>query len=292
MKKIIAALLAIIILATVGLVGCSKTDDKKDADKTTTEAAAYVVLDEALAAEEYAIGFRKADLALCQEVERILGEMKADGALMTLDKKWFGEEVNIFDTAKAGAGATDDSLKKVKDAGKLVMGLDDSFPPMGYRDENNIIVGYDVDVAKEVCVRMGVELVLQPIAWAAKEQEINSGNIDCIWNGFTTTPERREALCMSTPYLTNSQVVVTLSTSGIKTPADLAGKTLAVQGGSSAMDALNSKPDIKAGLKGGAAVEVDNNVIAMFDLKSGGSDAVLMDKVVADYYVAHPEAKK
>jgi ABC-type amino acid transport substrate-binding protein len=291
MKKLIAMLLAIVILASVGLVGCAKDDDK-DSTTKATEAATYVVLEEALAAEEYSVGFRKADLALCQEVERILGEMKADGALMILDEIWFGEEVNIFDATKAGTGATDDSLKKVKAAGKLVMGLDDSFPPMGYRDEDNKIVGYDVDVATEVCVRMGVELVLQPIAWSAKEQEINSGNIDCIWNGFTTTPERREALCMSTPYLTNSQVVVTLSTSGINTPADLAGKTLAVQGGSTAMDALDSKPEIKAGLKGGAAVEVENNVIAMFDLKSGGSDAVLMDKVVADYYVSHPDAKK
>lgn len=277
MKKFTALFLALVIFAGLGLTGCQKAG------------AEYIVLADALAQEEYAIGFRKADRALCAEVERILGEMKEDGTIAKIDKEWFGKETNIFDVSKAITDATDGSLEKVKQAGKFILGLDDSFPPMGYRDDDNTIVGYDIDLAKEVCKRMGVELVLQPIAWAAKEQEINSGNIDCIWNGFTTNAERREALCVSTPYLTNSQVVVTLKSSGIKSLDDLAGKTLAVQGGSSAMDALDENPEIKASLKGGAAVEVDNNVLAMFDLKSGGSDAVLMDKVVADFYVSHPE---
>lgn len=291
MKRFTAILTILLLLASVGLAGC----DKAGGDDTATTKKAeptYVVLDEALAAEEYAIGFRKADVALCREVERILVEMKADGKLAEIDKKWFGEEVNIVDASKVGAAASDESLNKVKSAGKFILGLDDAFPPMGYRDsKTNEIVGYDIDIAKEVCKRMGVELVLQPISWDAKEKEINSGNIDCIWNGFTTNAERQAALCMSMTYLTNSQVVVTLSDSGITKLADLKEKTLVVQGGSTALDALNSKPDVKNSLKGGAAIEVKDNVTAMFDLKSGGSDAVLMDKVVADYYLANPEAK-
>jgi len=128
----------------------------------------------------------------------------------------------------------DNSLKTVTDKKVFVMGLDDAFPPMGFRDENNEIVGYDVDLAREVTKRMGVELVLQPIDWNAKEQELNTGKIDCIWNGFTITPERAEALTFTKPYLKNAQVVVVKSDSPFKTLADLSGKTVGLQAGSSA----------------------------------------------------------
>ncbi len=293
-KKLLSLTLAVVLVASI-FAGCAKTDDKDANDTTvaTTEkpAATYVILDEVLAEEEYSVGFRKADVALCQAFEKAFAEMKDDGTFAAIDKVWFGEEVNIFDKSKIKADATDNSFEKVKAAGKFVLGLDDSFPPMGFNDEAGNIVGYDIDIAREVCKRLGVTLVLQPISWTAKENELNSGNIDCIWNGFTTTPEREEKLCMSTPYLKNSQVVVTLSDSGIEKLADLAGKTLSIQGGSTAGDALNGKADVKNSLKGGAAIEVDNNVTAMFDLKAGGSDAVLMDKVVAEYYVSNPNAK-
>lgn len=290
MKKLLSLTLAVVLFTSI-FAGCAKTDDK-DGTVTTTEkaAATYVILEEVLAEEEYSVGFRKADVALCQAVEKALAEMKEDGTFAEIDKVWFGEEVNIFDETKIKDDATDDSLEKVKTAGKFVLGLDDSFPPMGFNDEGGNIVGYDIDIAKEVCKRLGVTLELQPITWTAKEREINSGNIDCIWNGFTTTPQREAELCMTTPYLKNSQVVVTLSGSGIETLADLAGKTLSIQGSSTAGEALDSKPDVKNSLKGGAAYEVDNNVLAMFDLKGGGSDAVLMDKVVAEYYVTNPDA--
>ena len=150
-------------------------------------------------------------------------------------------------------------------------------------------------MATEVCKRLGVELVLQPISWTAKEKEINSGNIDCIWNGFSINPERQEQLCLSMPYLQNRQVIVTtqkLYDKGLKTAEDLAGKTLVLQGGSTAVDALAEFPDLAASLKGGAAVEVDTYVLAMFDLSSGGADAVLMDEVVANYYIANPAAQE
>ena len=122
--------------------------------------------------------------------------MKDDGKFAEIDKKWFGEEVNILDKTKIKADATDGSLEKVKTAGKFVLGLDASFPPMGFTDNDDTIVGYDIDLAREVCKRLGVELVLQAIDWTAKDQELKSGNIDCIWNGFTTNPKRQAALCI------------------------------------------------------------------------------------------------
>jgi polar amino acid transport system substrate-binding protein len=180
----------------------------------------------------------------------------------------------------AGAQETgDQSLKKVLDKGKFVLGLDDSFPPMGYRNEKNEIVGFDVDLAKEVTKRLGVELVLQPIDWNAKEQELNTGKIDCIWNGFTITEERKKNLNFSDPYLNNAQVAVVKNSSTYKTLKDLAGKKVGIQAGSSAADAVYGAPDFAKSLK--EVVEVKDNLTALMDLEVGGVDAVVLDLMVA-----------
>ena len=165
----------------------------------------------------------------------------------------------------------DTSLKAVKDKGKFVLGLDDAFPPMGYRDDNNEIVGYDIDLAKEAAKRLGVQLVLQPIDWNAKEQELNTGKIDCIWNGFTITPDREQAMSFTKPYLKNAQVVVVKKDSGYKTLASLKGKKVGLQAGSSAADALESAKDFKASLK--QVVEFKDNLTALMDLEVKGVDA-------------------
>ena len=124
----------------------------------------------------------------------------------------------------------DNSLNNVLERGTFILGLDDSFPPMGYRDENGEIVGFDIDTAREVCNRLGVELVAQPIDWNAKEQELATGNIDCIWNGFTVTDERREQMLFSDPYVDNAQVIVVRGDSPVQTIADLEGATVGVSG--------------------------------------------------------------
>ena len=107
----------------------------------------------------------------------------------------------------AFAETTDNSLQAILDKGTLVLGLDASFEPMGYTNMDGEIVGYDIDLAKEVCARLGVELVVQPIEWAAKELELSSGNIDCIWNGMSITPERQESMALSEAYM-NNQIVL------------------------------------------------------------------------------------
>ena len=166
---------------------------------------------------------------------------------------------------------------------KFVLGLDDSFPPLGFRDSENKIVGYDIDLADEVCKRMGVQLVCQPIDWAAKEMELNTGKIDCIWNGFTMTEERVEAMSFTRPYLDNAQVVVVRSSSDIKTLADLKGKKVGVQAESSAVDAMNDTPDFTNSLK--EVIEFKENITALNDLEIGQIDAVVMDQVVANYTI-------
>lgn len=174
----------------------------------------------------------------------------------------------------------DTSLDKVMDKGVFVLGLDDSFPPMGYRDENNEIVGYDIDLAKEVTKRMGVELKLQPIDWGSKEQELATGNIDCIWNGFTKTPEREKVVLFTKPYLKNEQILVVKTNSPFNSLEDLFGKTVGLQGGSTASDALNSSPEFKDSLKD--VIEFSENLTALMDLEIGGVDAVLLDLFVAN----------
>ncbi len=176
--------------------------------------------------------------------------------------------------------ASDQSLKKVMDKGVFVLGLDDAFPPMGFRDSNNEIVGYDIDLAKEAAKRIGVKLQSQPIDWNAKEQELNTGKIDCIWNGFTITADRAKVIAFTKPYLKNAQVVVVRADSPVKSLADLKGKSVGLQAGSSAADAVDGAADFKASLKG--VVEFKDNLTALMDLEIKGVDAVVMDLLVAN----------
>ena len=191
---------------------------------------------------------------------------------------------NVSEGDSQAENTGDDSLQKIKDKGQLVLGLDDSFPPMGFRDTDNNIVGYDIDLAKEVAERMGVELVITPVDWDYKETELNDGNVDCLWNGMSVDDERKEKMNLSEPYMENRQVVVVLADSGINTLADLAGKSVILQAGSTAVGALDSKEDVKSTLR--EVTEVPDNVQAMMELGKGTGDAVVMDEVVARYYIS------
>ncbi len=194
---------------------------------------------------------------------------------------------NGSDTNIGGGGDVEDkSLDYVMNNGKLILGLDDSFPPMGFRDDANNIVGFDIDLAKAVCEKLGVELVLQPIEWTAKELELETKNIDCIWNGFSVTDERLAQLTMSIPYMENSISIVVMNGSGINSKEDMAGKRMALQGGSSAEESLNM--DVNKEFKDSLG-EINGSfkdyVTALMDLETKNSDGVLMDSVVANYMI-------
>lgn len=179
--------------------------------------------------------------------------------------------------------SADESWNKVEEKGEFILGMDEAFPPMGFRDADGQLVGFDVDVATEVCSRLGIELNLQPIDWKVKEQELDTEKIDCIWNGFTITDERLEAMTMTKPYMQNKQVIVLRGDSEVTSLADLAGKKLGYQSGSSAEAALNGAEDFKASLS--EVVTFDDNLKLLMDLEQGGLDAVLMDVVVAKYNI-------
>lgn len=166
---------------------------------------------------------------------------------------------------------------------KLVIGIDDKFAPMGFRDEKNEIVGFDIDYAKAAAEKMGMTPEFQPIDWKTKESELSSGRIDLIWNGYTITDERKQKVLFTKPYLKNAQVVVTLAKSNLTKLDDLAGKVVGLQSLSSAADALNESP-VKPKLKN--VTEYADNVLALSDLKIGRVDAVVIDEVVIKYYMS------
>ena len=173
----------------------------------------------------------------------------------------------------------DNSLQKVLDSGEFILGLDATFKPMGYTDENDEIVGFDIDCAEEVCSRLGVKLVKQPIDWDTKEQDLDSGKIDCIWNGMSINASRQEVMNLSEPYMKNEMVFVVTADSTIASQADLDGKTVAVQSGSSAQDILQS-----------SGLNITENALAtnvecLQQLELNLVDAVFMDSVVANYEI-------
>lgn len=184
------------------------------------------------------------------------------------------------ETTAAPAG-DDESLQKVLSDKKLVLGLDASFPPMGFTDDSNEIIGFDIDVAQEVCDRMGIELVKQPINWDTKEQDLNVGKIDCIWNGMSINPARAEAMNLSEPYMKNEMIFVVPSDSDIKSMDDLKGKTIGVQTGSTAQEILEGA-DLFADI---TESPLEDNITALNQMELGFSDAVFLDSVVANYLI-------
>ena len=169
-------------------------------------------------------------------------------------------------------------------AAAIVVGLDDHFPPMGFRDEKNEIVGFDIDLAKETAKRLGMQVTFKPIDWSAKEAELNGKRIDVLWNGLTITEERKANILFTKPYLENRQIIVVTEKSPIKTKAELKGKTIGVQDGSSAVDAV--KKDEKASKAIKEVKKFADNVTALMDLSAGRLDAIVVDEVVGRYYTS------
>lgn len=185
-------------------------------------------------------------------------------------------------TTDTATGGEDKSEKET-----IIIGIDDKFAPMGFRDEKNEIVGFDIDYARAAAEHMGMEAKFQPIDWKTKETELASGRIDLIWNGYTITKERKEKVLFTKPYLRNAQVVATLADNEeITELADLDGKVVGLQALSSASDALSADP-VHEKVKD--ITEFADNVLALTDLKTGRVDAVVIDEVVIDYYMSKEE---
>jgi len=188
----------------------------------------------------------------------------------------------IFDFLNGG---NNNSTRVTNDNNTFIVGFDSEFPPYGFSDGKGGYQGFDLDLAQEVCNRNNWTLVKQPIDWDAKDSELNSGTIDCIWNGFTINGREKD-YTWSQAYIDNKQVVVVKNDSGINSLADLSGKTVETQKDSSALAAL--KGDNKTlGDTFAKLVEVADYNTGIMDLKSGACDAVALDIGVAQYQVTN-----
>lgn len=190
------------------------------------------------------------------------------------------------DRSAGATSATDGSWDKVKSAGQFVLGFDKAFPPMGYVDtETGKTVGFDIDMATEACKRLGIKVKFQPIDWENKLAEINNGNVDCLWNGFSKTAEREKQFDLSIPYMKNNQIILVKTGSSYKGLDSLAGKKIGVQSDSSAETALNDPANaaFKKSLK--EVVRIDDYSKAVMEIQNGTIDAIAIDEVVARYYL-------
>ena len=172
---------------------------------------------------------------------------------------------------------------------KMVVGLDDNFAPMGFRNEKNEIVGYDIDLAREACKRAGMDVEFKPIDWSAKEAELNGKRIDCIWNCFTITEERAKALQFTKPYMDNKQILVVPVASSIQKIADFDGKVLAVQDDSTGSGIIDKDKALQGKLKDYR--KYPDFAAAFLDIDSGRVDVMVVDEVLARYYMTKKPGK-
>ena len=180
----------------------------------------------------------------------------------------------------------DQSLQNVYDNKKLVIGFDTGLEPMSFTDENGEIIGFDIDIAQEVCDRMGIELVKQPVSHDKLAEELNAGRIDCIWNGLSADSEMAADLNLSYSYSMTDIVIIVPTDSDIKTMDDLSGKTVGVQKGSAAQEILEAS-DIFNDIT--EAVYDDNTAID--EMEAGSSDAVCIDLAAAHYFMSQLSKK-
>ena len=179
-----------------------------------------------------------------------------------------------------------DNWDKYQQQKSITVGFDNTFVPMGFEEKNGDYAGFDIELAQYVSKKLGITVHFQPIDWDMKETELQNGTIDAIWNGYSATDERREKVAFTIPYMQNTQILVVKKMSGIHSASDMTGKVLGAQNGSSGMLDFEEHPEVlKNRVKGGDADQYQSVNEAIIDLKNDRIDALLIDRVYADYYL-------
>ncbi len=276
MKKIVCIALAALLL--LALCACGK-------DKGPVT---YGFLDETLGVESYAIGFRKGDDALMQTVSGAVKALVKDGTYAAIGEKYpdikdylclKAEDISDADLPAKGSG--DPSYT-------FIHGFDLDYPPYSYLQDDGSVGGFDVELCQAVCDYLGWKYQPLPFNWDAKDAELNAGSCDCIWSGFTKEG-REDDYCWGITYSNNTQGILVASNSGIKTLADLKGKTVGVQTATSAMDMLEGdRKDLADTFKELKVYET--YTIAFADLKAGAIDAIAIDMTAGSFLIANEAA--
>ncbi|MGT2911300.1 amino acid ABC transporter substrate-binding protein [Streptococcus cameli] len=182
---------------------------------------------------------------------------------------------------------TKDQWDYYQETKKITIGFDNTFVPMGFQDQNGKNVGFDIDLANAVFAEYGIEVDWHPITWSMKEKELDNGNIDLIWNGYSVTDERKQKVLFSDVYMETEEVLVVKKDAGIQKITDMTDKVLGAQAGSSGYEAFAGNPTVlKDIVQDKDAVQYDTFMQAFIDLKNDRINALLVDKVYANYYLA------
>ena len=194
--------------------------------------------------------------------------------------------MSLAGCTQLASNPTVDNWDKYQQQKSITVGFDNTFVPMGFEEKNGNYAGFDIELAKYVSKKLGITVHFQPIDWDMKETELQNGTIDAIWNGYSATDERREKVAFTIPYMQNTQILVVKKTSGIHSVEDMTGKVLGAQNGSSGMLDFEEQPEVlKNRVKGGDADQYQSVNEAIIDLKNDRIDALLIDRVYADYYL-------
>ena len=194
--------------------------------------------------------------------------------------------MSLAGCTQLASNPTVDNWDKYQQQKSITVGFDNTFVPMGFEEKNGNYAGFDIELAQCVSKKLGITVHFQPIDWDMKETELQNGTIDAIWNGYSATDERREKVAFSIPYMQNTQILVVKKTSGIHSVEDMTGKVLGAQNGSSGMLDFEEHPEVlKNRVKGGDADQYQSVNEAIIDLKNDRIDALLIDRVYADYYL-------
>ena len=194
--------------------------------------------------------------------------------------------MSLAGCTQLASNPTVDNWDKYQQQKSITVGFDNTFVPMGFEEKNGEYAGFDIELAQYVSKKLGITVHFQPIDWDMKETELQNGTIDAIWNGYSATDERREKVAFTIPYMQNTQILVVKKTSGIHSVEDMTGKVLGAQNGSSGMLDFEEHPEVlKNRVKGGDSDQYQSVNEAIIDLKNDRIDALLIDRVYADYYL-------
>ena len=179
-----------------------------------------------------------------------------------------------------------DNWTKYQKQGSITIGFDNTFVPMGFEEKNGQYAGFDIDLAQAVSEKLGIQIKFQPIDWDMKETELQNGTIDAIWNGYTATDERKEKVAFTIPYMENQQVLVSKKSQNIHSIQDMTDKILGAQAGSSGYLNFEGQPELlKNRVKDQKANQYQSFNEALIDLKNDRIDALVIDRVYANYYL-------